>query len=146
MNSFLLLVSSWLLVQLWKASLSTISMQLCFLSGFLLRQYRFVNMGVFENGIYTPLIPLIYGHFNISWGDHDDWFMDLVDVFPIFSDTPQTYFLVMLVMSPFSGPRNPLTQAGKIQKIFLHGDRQIFGHQSMLPVWSVTTMYKKHIG
>ena len=40
--------------------------------------------------------------------------MDLVDVFPTFSDTPQTYFLVMLVMSPFSGARNPLTQAGRI--------------------------------
>lgn len=111
MNSFLLLVSSWLLVQLWKASLSTISMQLCFFIRILAATVSLCKHGcVWKWDIYH----LIYGHFNISWGDHDDWFMDLVDVFPTFSDTPQTYFLVMLVMSPFSGARNPLTQAGRI--------------------------------
>lgn len=36
------------------------------------------------------IYPLISGHFNISWGDHDDWFMDLVDVFPTFSQHFQT--------------------------------------------------------
>ena len=124
-------VSSWLLLQLWKASLSTISMQLR-LSIRLLTAT--VSLCTHECAFKRDTYPLSMVILTYLDRKNDHWSMGFVWISYGFSEHFQTR------PQRISGPRNPLTQAGKVLN---HGrspnieSREHCSRYDLLPLYQI---------